>query len=480
MTRGIHWFRSDLRLRDNRALAEIAGCVDELVAVFVIDPALVSPETIDRPRTLFLFDCLERLGADLHRRGIPLLIRRGPAAEVIPGLVEETGASVLSFGTGSTPFATRRDTRVREALETQGVRVLEHRDNVVFAGGAIQTKTGRPYQVYTPYRNAWWQHWDANASMPVAAPRLPAPIPGYEKDRAPTLSRPERSGSPFKLPTGGERAAHRRLDAFLDRTVERYAEDRDRPDRDGTSRLSPYLRFGVLSPRDCFMKALEARSLDPKRDSGITKWLDELIWREFYTDLALAKPQILSGNARPEYDRLVWENDPEHFAAWAEGRTGYPIVDAGMRQLRRTGWMHNRVRMIVASFLTKDLLIDWRHGERLFMELLVDGDPTSNNGGWQWAASTGSDAQPYFRIFNPVTQGRRYDPDGRYVREWVPELRSLPNDQIHAPWLSPRARAGATPKNNAGAYPAPIVDHAERRKLALDRYKKARALGELK
>jgi deoxyribodipyrimidine photo-lyase len=268
-----------------------------------------------------------------------------------------------------------------------------------------------------------------------------------------------------ELPTGGEAAARRRLRRFLEQVVARYPEDRDRPAVDGTSRLSPHLRFGTLSARDCVHEAFEAAAAEPRLGRGVEKWVDELVWREFYAAVLESEPRVLREPQRREYAGMVWDEDPRALAAWREGRTGYPIVDAGMRQLLATGWMHNRVRMLAASFLVKDLLLDWRHGERWFLQRLVDGDPASNDGGWQWCAGTGTDAAPYFRIFNPVSQGERFDPEGVYVRRFVPELRGVPDRLVHRPWEAPRPPAG---------YPAPIVDHAERREEALERYRSAR------
>jgi deoxyribodipyrimidine photo-lyase len=259
--------------------------------------------------------------------------------------------------------------------------------------------------------------------------------------------------------------AARRLAAFLGEPVKDYARLRDLPAVDGTSRLSPYLRFGAVSIRTCLEQARELVRAEPEARAGARKWIDELVWREFYAAIVAAHPRVLRGAFRPAFDVLQWDDDPRAFAAWQQGRTGYPIVDAGMRQLLATGWMHNRVRMIVASFLVKDLLVDWRQGERHFMERLVDGDPASNNGGWQWSAGTGTDAQPFFRIFNPTAQGERFDPDGDYVRRWVPELRGLAGRAAHRPWDAARALPG---------YPAPIVDHAARRALALERFRAIR------
>jgi deoxyribodipyrimidine photo-lyase len=274
------------------------------------------------------------------------------------------------------------------------------------------------------------------------------------------------AGEDGERPPAGEAAALRRLDAFLDGPAARYARDRDRPDLDGTSRLSPYLHLGALSPRVCFARALEAERAAPRARAGVRKWLDELIWREFYEAILAAHPRVVTRDFRADLAELRWEDDEAGFRAWCEGRTGLPFVDAGMRQLARTGWMHNRARMVVASFLTKDLLVHWRRGERFFAQRLVDGDLASNVGGWQWAASTGTDAQPWFRIFHPVTQGERCDPHGAYVRRFVPELRALDDRFVHRPWAAP-----APPRD----YPRPIVDHAEARARALRRFESAAA-----
>jgi len=272
-------------------------------------------------------------------------------------------------------------------------------------------------------------------------------------------------GDATELPGAGEAVAARRLRRFLAGAVARYPARRDLPAADGTSRLSPHLRFGAISARECVHEALEAAAAEPRLARGVERWVDELVWREFYAALLEREPRVLREPQRREYARVAWDRDPRALAAWREGRTGYPIVDAGMRQLHATGWMHNRVRMLAASFLVKDLLLDWREGERWFLERLVDGDPASNDGGWQWCASTGTDAAPYFRIFDPSAQGERFDPQGRYVRRFVPELRGVPDRFVHRPWEAPRPPRG---------YPAPIVDHAQRRELALERYRAAR------
>lgn len=464
MTRGLHWFRNDLRLRDNTALNALAAQAAEWLPVFVLDPRILAGAGVGEPRTRFLLDCLVRLSRDLEKRGVPLLVRKGRPEEVLPKLLRETGARLLSFNVDTTPFARRRDAAVQQAVERGGGQVVARLDHVVFQSSEVRSASGGPYSVYSPYKRTWWRQWNQEPRLPVRLGRLPPPIPGFSADRVPDPRQFGIETGECDIPTGGEEAAKRRLDRFLETAAGRYHEDRDRPDRDGTSRLSPYLRFGVISVRECFERAEEAALVEPALQQGAAKWLDELVWREFYSAILEEHPRVLRDSYRREYDALVWNDDPKGFEAWCEARTGYPIVDAGMRQLRATGWMHNRVRMIVASFLTKDLLIDWREGERFFFERLVDGDPASNNGGWQWAASTGTDAQPYFRIFNPVAQGRRWDPEGRYVRHWVPELREVPAPHVHAPWES----------GLPGDYPPPIVDHAERRELALERFSTAR------
>ena len=465
MRRGLHWFRNDLRLQDNTALTALAGRVEQWLPVFVFDRRIAGDAQGGGPRTRFLLDCLDRLGRALEKRGVPLLVREGSPEEVLPKLLHETGARLVSFNEDATPFAHRRDAAVRRAVEKEGAETLSCVDRVVFGAGEIRTATGGPYAIYTPYRKSWWKRWYEAPRTPAGPTRLPAPIPGFSSDPVPDPRELGLEDGAVELPTGGEEAAKRRLDRFLEVAAGRYHQDRDRPDLDGTSRLSPYLRFGALSVRQCFERAEEAVCGDSALRVGVGKWLDELVWREFYSAILEQHPRVLRESYRREYDAMAWNDDPQGFQAWCEGRTGYPIVDAGMRQLRATGWMHNRVRMIVASFLTKDLLVDWRQGERFFFDRLVDGDPASNNGGWQWAASTGTDAQPYFRIFNPVAQGRRWDPEGRYVRRWVPELRQVADPHVHAPWEAGQLLAAYTP---------PIVDHSERRILALERFESAR------
>jgi deoxyribodipyrimidine photo-lyase len=346
------------------------------------------------------------------------------------------------------------------------VRVLDCKDRVVFEGSEVRSRTGRPFQVFSAFRRVGLDRLWSEGPASTGLRRLPKPIPGISAGRLPSLAQLGAAGDEAQVPTAGERAARRRLDRFLESAIGRYARDRDLPAIDGTSRLSPYLRLGALSVRACVAAAWDVARSDPPQAEGANRWLDELIWREFYSAILEDHPRVLRRSFRPEYDSIRWNEDEAGFRAWCEGRTGYPFVDAAMRQLVEEGWMHNRARMVVASFLCKDLLVDWRWGERFFMQRLVDGDPASNNGGWQWSASTGTDAQPYFRIFNPVAQGQRFDPDGRYVRRFVPELRDVPDRDLHRPW-----EASRPPPD----YPAPVVDHRQRRQLALERFKAARS-----
>lgn len=457
---GLFWFRSDLRLRDNTALIDLVQSVDRLIPVFVLDEALLASPRMGAARVRFLLDGLERLTRDLEQRGSRLVIRQGDAEREILALAEETGARRLAWNRDVGPYATARDARVRRSAEERGVDVLERDDRSVFAPHEVRTAAGGPYSVYSPYARTWWRQLADDPRPPRRAPRLPPPPEKPVSDVAiPTAEALGFGGDTKELPGAGEAAARRRLQRFVDRVLPHYDERRDRPDHDGTSRLSPYLHFGMISVRDC-VDAARAGFADPERDDAARRWVSQLAWRDFYHAVLAEHPRVLHEPWRTEFAQVRWEEDAEAFAAWCEGRTGYPIVDAGMRQLAATGWMHNRARMIVASFLSKDLFLDWRLGERFFEQHLVDADPANNDGGWQWCASTGTDAQPWFRIFNPTRQAERFDPDGDYVRRWVPELADLPGASAHRPWEAPALAPG---------YPAPIVDHAERREAALRR-----------
>jgi len=458
--RAVHWFRNDLRLSDNTALTAAARAT-ELTCLFVLDDtALALHDSV--PRRRFLADCLASLAANLAHRGAQLVVRRGDPEREVGRVLEETRAERLTFNRDYTPYAKRRDAAVAARAARLDVTVEAYKDRVVFEPGEVRTQAGGSFSVYTPFRNAWMTRLEREPPAVRRAPKLPPPIAGIDSE---PLSGLADAHDTTDIPAGGEAAALQRLTTFLDGPAARYAHDRDRPALDGTSRLSPHLRFGTISVRRCVRDALALVNADRAAAEGARKWVDELAWRDFYIGLLDEHPRLLGHAYKTDLEHIAWNDDADGFHAWCEGRTGYPIVDAAMRQLAGSGWMHNRARMIVASFLTKDLLLDWRHGERFFMRHLVDGDPAANNGGWQWAASTGTDAQPYFRIFNPVRQGETFDPDGRYVRHWVPELRNMEARHVHQPWLA------ATPPAD---YPRPIVDHAERRIAAVARYEAAR------
>jgi deoxyribodipyrimidine photo-lyase len=445
---GVVWFRSDLRLTDNPAWAAATAAHDRVVALFVLDPRLLA--AAGSLRTNLLLAHLASLDAELGRRGGRLLVRRGDPRTLVGEVVANTGAAVVHLNHDVTPYATRRDTAVGAA-----VAMVVHHGRTVHPIGAITTTGGAPYRVFTPFHRAWeaqpWEPWPVAGTAAVAADvgdAVPAAAP------------------PVMAP--GEAGAAERLDRFLHH-VDRYDEERDRPDLDHTSRLSADLRFGTISPR------LVAGVIGDGTP-GRRAFIRQLAWREFYAQVLASHPATTTRALRSEYDAIAWRDDPGGLEAWQRGLTGYPVVDAGMRQLLAEGWMHNRVRMIAASFLVKDLLIDWRAGERWFRRHLVDADVAQNVGNWQWIAGTGADAAPYFRVFNPVTQSRRFDPDGDYLRRWVPELRGLDGDAVHAPWEAGPLDLAAGGVVLDDTYPSPIVDHAMARERVITAYRVGRSI----
>lgn len=457
--RAVHWFRNDLRLEDNAALA-VAAVADEIIPLFVLDPYLLAAAPRACRRTNFLLESLRELSRELSARGCPLVVRSGDPAVEVPRLVDEVRADLLTFNRDYSPYARRRDLAVGAAAARAGARVAAHKDRVIFESEEVRTRTGGGFKVYSPFRRAWRTCLDTEPFGPSRRPKLGRGVEGVRSDRLPDLTPVDGE----TIVRGGAAAAERRLAKFAEEGLATYHARRDLPAADGTSLLSAHLRFGTISIRACVRAALDAES-NPRSTEGAREWLAQLVWREFYLALLAEHPRVLSGAFRREYDAVQWNDDPPAFEAWCAGRTGYPFVDAGMRQLVRTGWMHNRARMVVASFLVKDLLLDWRRGEAFFMQHLVDGEPANNNGGWQWSASTGTDAQPYFRVFNPVSQGQRFDPRGEYVRRFVPELRDVADRFVHRPWDAPEPPAD---------YPPPIVDHAERRVAAIARFARAK------
>jgi len=459
------WLRRDLRLRDHPALAAALDRGGAVVPVYVLDPRLLEGPRSSANRTWFLLESLRELAAGLAARGAPLVVRRGRPEDVIPALAAEAGARAVVASRDVSPFARARDRVVREALAAAGRQLHLERGLLVVEPEDVSTDDGRPVTVFTPFSRRW-------AAVPR---RTPFPVP----DAIPslpvgTLASEELPMSPAPtadvalLPRPGEAAARERLAGWIaSAALPAYADGRNRLDAEGTSRLSADLKVGTLSPLEVLLAA-------EGPGDGRRVFVSELAWREFYAHVLWHFPHVVRGAYRPAYDSVPWADDPAGLAAWREGRTGYPVVDAAMRQLAGSGWLHNRARMIAASFLAKDLLVDWRHGEAHFMAHLVDGDVASNNGGWQWTAGTGTDAAPYFRVFNPVAQGRRHDPAGAYVRRWVPELARVPDAYVHEPWSMPpdvQAAAGCVVGRD---YPAPIVDHAVARDRALAAYAAAK------
>lgn len=448
----ILWLRRDLRRRDLPALGA-AHADGAVVPVFVLDRLW---EGAGAPRRAWLAATLEatREAYDGH-----LTLRSGDPRQVLPALARELGARAVHVSRETTPAGRRRDTAVARALAADGVAWVETGTPYAVGPGVLRNAQGGPFQVFTPFSRAWREHGWPGPAVEPAGLRLA----GAEPDAAAWAEVRAAVGAEGvpELPGAGEEAALARWDWFREEALEAYGELRDRPDLDAVSRLSPYLKLGVVHPRT-LLAGIADRS-----GRGRARFEDELAWREFYADVLVHNPSSLWCDLKPGLAGLAYdEPDTDAVAAWRQGRTGYPMVDAGMRQLLAEGWMHNRVRMVTASFLTKDLHVWWPVGARHFLEHLIDGDVASNNHGWQWVAGTGTDAAPYFRVFNPVTQGLRFDPDGDYVRRWIPELRHLRGAAAHEPWKDPHGYERG--------YPERILDHAQERIAALERYERAR------
>jgi deoxyribodipyrimidine photo-lyase len=455
MAVSVMWFRRDLRLSDNPALAAAArhaGPDGEVVVLFCLDDRLRRPS--GDARLAFLSGCLRALDDDVDGR---LVVRPGRPADVVADVATAAGATAVFAAEDFGPYGRRRDDEVTHALAGDGVAFERVGSPYAVPPGEVRTQAGEPYKVFTPFSRAWADHgWPE----PIPAPGSVrwAKVPARRGDGIPEAPKVD-----AQLPEPGEGAATRAVRRFWDGRLAAYADARDRPGVDATSRLSPYLKWGCLHPRQLLAKL--------GRGESHRTFRNELCWREFYADVLWHRPDTVHQAFLPEMRAMEVDTGPgtdERFRAWAEGRTGYPIVDAAMRQLLAEGWMHNRARMIVASFLVKDLHLDWTRGARWFMDHLVDGDLASNQHGWQWVAGTGTDAAPYFRVFNPTSQGERYDPAGDYVRRYVPELRHVAGKAIHRPWDLP----GGPPPG----YPPRIVDHDEEREEALRRYEAVRGL----
>ena len=482
LNRALVWFRRDLRAHDHAALYHALCAAEQVWCVFVFDTDILDPLPRRDRRVEFIHASLLDLDGQLHElglqhgvEGVRLLVRHGCARDEVAALAQALGVQAVYANHDDEPAALQRDAAVRGALGDAGIALHTAKDHVVFERSEVLTQGGTPYTVFTPYKNAWLKKLEPFflKAYPIArhAARLAA-APAGVAAAMPTLAAIgfERSNlRELKIPTGTT-GANALLADFGPRMAD-YGATRNFPAIKGPSYLSVHLRFGTVSIRE--LAAAASARIEQGEAAGAALWLSELIWRDFYHQILHHHPHVVGASFKPDYDRIVWEHGEAAnalFAAWCEGRTGYPLVDAAMAQINQTGYMHNRLRMVVASFLTKDLGIDWRWGEAYFATHLNDFDLAANNGGWQWAASTGCDAQPYFRIFNPVTQSEKFDAGGRFIRRYLPQLAALPDKLIHAPWLAKPADLLAAGITLGRDYPRPIVDHDEARQRTLARF----------
>ena len=466
----LFWHRRDLRISDNIGLATARQRSPKVVGVFCLDPQILRRDDVAPARVNYMMGCLQSLQQQYIQSGGQLLVIQADPCQGIPVLAQAVQAAAVFWNWDVEPYSRKRDRAVTEILHQRGIQTQNFWDQLLHPPEAIRTAGGDPYTVYTPF----WRNWnDKPKAEPVPILEGATGLTELEQDAA------QRAGvialrtarelgfiwdNPLPLEPG-ERAAQKRLEEFCDRSIVDYQEQRNFPgNTEGTSHLSAALKFGAIGIRTIWAKTAELmqQSRSDETRNSIRTWQQELAWREFYQHAMYWFPQLADGAYRQLFQNFPWDNNPEYFQAWCEGKTGYPIVDAAMRQLNQSGWMHNRCRMIVASFLTKDLLIDFRLGEKYFMQNLYDGDLSANNGGWQWSASSGMDPKP-LRIFNPVSQTKKFDPEAEYIRQWLPELRSVDTEELVIGNISPleRDRCG---------YPAPIVEHNEQQRRFKERY----------
>ena len=490
---GLMWFRRDLRTQDNAALHHALKHCRRVWCVFVfdtdiLDPLLARGLKADR-RVEFIRESLMDLDAQLRALGaehgtadVGLIVRHGRAQEVIPRLAQQLHVQAVFANHDDEPAAHARDAHILGDLAHAGIMFHGHKDHVIFERREVLTQAGHAYGVFTPYKNAWLRQLDDFQLKAYPVQRYAgslAPVPAAQAGPVPTLAQigfAPTNLSQLPLPTGS-RGAQQLLEDFTGR-IERYHEARDFPAIKGPSYLSVHLRFGTISVRQL---ARVAYPMHLQGLQGASTWLSELIWRDFYHQILANFPHVVNKAFKPEYDHIRFEHGKHAdalFAAWCEGRTGYPLVDAAMAQLNQTGYMHNRLRMVTASFLVKDLGLHWHRGEQYFADHLIDFDLAANNGGWQWASSSGCDAQPYFRIFNPVSQSEKFDPQGKFIRRYLPQLATLPDNALHAPWQARELELAAAGVTLGKTYPHPVVDHALARERTLQRYAVVKKPGE--
>ena len=483
--RALVWFRRDLRNFDHAALHHALSSAKQVYCVFIFDKDILSPllahGRLDR-RVAFIHASLRELDQELKQHGGGLIVQHARAVEAIPALAKSLNIDAVFCNHDYEPYAQQRDQEVMTALAKQKCALLSFKDQVIFEKEEVLSQAGNPFSVFTPYKNAWLKKFQPTPGM-LDSSLIPhfdvRPKRGQLAQPSPATAMPTLTEMGFdeidlaaqKLPTGMQ-GGQQLIDDFLPR-LSRYGEARDFPAIKGPSYLSVHLRFGTVSIRSLARHAMDAIRSGTRAD-GAAVWLAELVWRDFYFMILYHHPQVASGAAfKAEYERIEWEEGKqadELFNAWCEGRTGYPLVDAAMLQLNQSGYMHNRLRMVTACFLIKDLGIDWRRGEAYFARMLNDFDLSANNGGWQWASSSGCDAQPYFRIFNPITQSQKFDAEGKFIKRYLPALDKLDSKQIHAPWLAPRMALDMAGIQLGKHYPEPIVNHDEARKKTLARY----------
>lgn len=464
MKRALCWIRRDLRLEDHTALWYATEHAEEVSVVFVFDSKILEKlEDRDDRRVVFIHRSLTEIDQKLRKQGSALIVVHGDPLEEIPRIAKELGCDGVVTARDYEPYAVRRDFEASKKLTAAGAELVTVKDSVVMEKGEVLSLTGTSFRVFSPYARAWRKAMRAGVDAAEYSPKLDKLMSKHVLE--PVLKTYSLEEIGFKDSTlwleAGEDAAKERLEAFIPK-VDAYAEDRNLPAKEGTSGLSVHLRFGTISVRELVRRALERGS------DGADKWLSEVIWRDFYQDILANNPRVTQTTFDPTFKDIEYPGTDEHFEAWCHGQTGYPLIDAAMRCFNATGWMHNRLRMVVASFLTKDLLVDYKKGEAYFARYLLDFDLASNNGGWQWAASTGCDPQPYFRIFNPTLQSEKFDPEGEFIKKWIPELAKLPKRAVHAPSRLTENELRIAGVELGKNYPAPIVQHDEMRPKAIE------------